>query len=48
MKCSGLVTMLCSPKNLSLNSADYFQGTVIVWDTATNTKSTVWQEHEKR
>lgn len=28
-------------------SSDY-EGTVIVWDTATNTKSTVWQEHEKR
>jgi len=30
-----------------LVSSDY-EGTVIVWDTATNTKSTVWQEHEKR
>jgi len=30
-----------------LASSDY-EGTVIVWDSATNTKSTVWQEHEKR
>ena len=31
----------------TLASSDY-EGTVIVWDTATNTKATVWQEHEKR
>lgn len=31
----------------TLASSDY-EGTVIVWDSATNTKSTVWQEHEKR
>jgi len=30
-----------------LASSDY-EGTVIVWDSATNTKNTVWQEHEKR
>jgi len=28
-------------------SSDY-EGTVIVWDSATSTKQTVWQEHEKR
>ena len=30
-----------------LASSDY-EGTVIVWDSATNSKGTVWQEHEKR
>ena len=43
------------PSHYALLSLDFvselsrlFKGTVIVWDTATNTKSTVWQEHEKR
>ena len=49
MVCSSKISCISwsSFHKSTLASSDY-EGTVIVWDSATNTKSTVWQEHEKR
>ena len=49
MVCSSKISCISwsSFHKAMLASSDY-EGTVIVWDSATNTKSTVWNEHEKR
>lgn len=49
MVCSSKISCISwsSFHKCMLASSDY-EGTVIVWDTATSTKQTVWQEHEKR
>ena len=49
MVCSSKISCISwsSFHKAMLASSDY-EGTVIVWDSATNKKSTVWNEHEKR
>lgn len=49
MVCSSKISCISwSSFHKSMLASSDYEGTVIVWDTATNTKSTVWQEHEKR
>merc|ERR1719323_1726802 len=49
MVCSSKISCISwSSFHKSMLASSDYEGTVLVWDTATNTKSTVWQEHEKR
>jgi len=49
MVCSSKISCISwSSFHKSMLASSDYEGTVIVWDSATNTKSTVWQEHEKR
>ena len=49
MVCSSKISCISwSSFHKSMLASSDYEGTVIVWDTATNSKQTVWQEHEKR